>query len=306
MIQVSELTKRYGPTVALDRLSLEVPAGAVFGLLGPNGAGKTTLLQLVMGFAFPDSGRIDRKDLPPAGIGYLPERAFYPPRFTVREYMATIGRLAGLPGSLAGQKVDQLLRGFGLHEVAGRRLAACSRGMLQRLGLAQALIGDPPLLLLDEPARGLDPAGQKFMRDQILQLHSAGKTVVLSSHHLDHVTRTCTHVGVLNRGRLVLSGELLALLASRQQESALPEPAASSDPRQVAIVTSPLPAELISALTSLAPGIVVSEQGITLSGEAVSYKAQVLRLLLDAQVDIHKLTRPYITLEDIYLEVTRG
>jgi ABC-2 type transport system ATP-binding protein len=281
MIRVSELTKHYGSTVALDRLSLEVPTGSVFGLLGPNGAGKTTLLRLVMGFAFPDSGRIDRKDLPPAGIGYLPERAFYPLRFTVQEYMATIGRLAGLPGSLVGQKVDQLLRQFGLHEVAGQRLAACSRGMLQRLGLAQALVGNPPLILLDEPARGLDPAGQKFMRDQILQLHSAGKT-------------------------LVLSGELLALLALRQQESAVPEPVEPSDPRQVAIATSPLPAELVSTLTSLAPGIVVSERGITLSGEAVSYKAQVLRLLLDAQVDIHKLTRQYVTLEDIYLEVTHG
>jgi ABC-2 type transport system ATP-binding protein len=306
MIQVSELTKHYGSTVALDRLSLEVPSGSVFGLLGPNGAGKTTLLRLVMGFAFPDSGRIDREALPPAGIGYLPERAFYPPRFTVREYLATIGRLAGLPASLVGHSLDQLLRHFGLHKVAGRRLAACSRGMLQRLGLAQALLGDPPLVLMDEPARGLDPAGQKFMRDQVLQLHSVGKTVILSSHHLDHVTRTCTHVGVLHRGRLVLSGELLALLAAHQRESDPAELAEPADPRQVAVVTSPLPAELIATLTSLAPGIVVSERGITLSGEAVSHKAQVLRLLLDAQVDIHKLTRQHVTLEDIYLEVTRG
>jgi ABC-2 type transport system ATP-binding protein len=257
-----------------------------------------------MGFIRPDAGHIDRHDLPPASIGYLPERAFYPVRFTIREYMVLIGRLAGLRGRALQRQVDRLLRKLGLHTTAGQRLSACSRGMLQRLGLAQALLGHPPLVLLDEPARGLDPAGQKFMRDQILELHEAGVTVVLSSHHLDEVSRICTHVGVLSRGRLALSGELEALLASPHQEPILLDASADSAPSQVRIITSPIPDDLASALMALAPGIVVSEQRITLSGEALPHKARVLRLLLDAQVDVQRLATQRATLEDLYLEAT--
>ena len=140
MIRVAELTKRYRSTLALDHLTLEVPAGSVFGILGPNGAGKTTLLRLLMGFVFPDSGRIERGDLSPADLGYLPERAFYPPRLSVHRYLTAIGRLAGLQGELLRQTVPQLLHGVGMTDVASRRLGACSRGMLQRVGLALSLI----------------------------------------------------------------------------------------------------------------------------------------------------------------------
>ncbi len=291
MISVTELTKRYGTTLALDRLSLEVSAGTVFGLLGPNGAGKTTLLRLIMGLIFPSAGTIDRAGLAPARIGFLPERAFYPSRFTVHSYMRVVGQLAGLHGSALRHQVGQLLEQLGLDEVAGRRLGECSRGMLQRLGLAQALLGDPSLLLLDEPALGLDPAGQKFMRDQIVSLSQAGKTVLLSSHHLDEVTRVCTHVGVLNRGRLVRSGPLESFLAPRPQ---------------VTIVTGPLPEDLRSRLMGKAPDITLVGDHLTLSGEAVLHKAQILRVLLDAGVDIRQLEEQHATLEEVFLEVTEG
>jgi ABC-2 type transport system ATP-binding protein len=289
MIRTRDLGKHYGPTLALDRFSLEVPAGAVFGLLGPNGAGKTTFLRLVMGFVFPDVGTIDRGDLVPADIGYLPERAFYPPRFTIRQYLNTMGRLTGLSGGALKQRVGHRLQQLGLDDVAAKRLGACSRGMLQRVGLAQALLGDPPLLLLDEPAQGLDPAGQKFMRDQILALHEAGKTVILSSHHLDEVARVCSHVGVLNRGHLVRSGLLEAILA--------PQP-------RVTMSVASMPPDLALMLASLAPGVAVSEGRITLDGDAVSHKAEILRLLLDAGLDIQQLSEQYATLEDVYLEAT--
>jgi ABC-2 type transport system ATP-binding protein len=291
MIHVSELTKQYGSTLALDQLSLEVPSGVVFGLLGPNGAGKTTLLRLVMGFVFPDGGQIDRGGLPPAHIGYLPERAFYPPRFTVRGYLSTAGRLAGLRREVLQRRVTLLLGGLGLEGMADRRIGTCSRGMLQRLGLAQALLGNPPLLLLDEPVLGLDPAGQKFMRKQILGLHRLGKTVLLCSHHLDEVTRVCTHVGVLNQGRLVRSGPLDTMLAPRAQ---------------VTISTSALPAELLSRLTDLSSEIEVTADRLTLVGDAIPRKAEVLRLLLDARVDIRQLTEQHATLEEIFLEATSG
>jgi ABC-2 type transport system ATP-binding protein len=289
MICVTELTKYYGETLALDRLSLEVPVGAVFGLLGPNGAGKTTFLRLVMGFALPDAGQIDRGHLSPCHIGYLPERAFYPPRSTIREYLSTVGRLAGLKRDVLRQTIAQLLEQFGLEQVASRPLRACSRGMLQRLGIAQALLGDPPLILLDEPVLGLDPAAQKFMREQIMALQQAGKTVLLSSHHLDEVTRVCSHIAVLNLGRLVRSGPLETILAPRPQ---------------VTITTGPVPSELQIQLTSLAPGITVAERQVILLGNAVSHKAQVLRLLLDAELDIRQLSEQHATLEEVYLEAT--
>jgi ABC-2 type transport system ATP-binding protein len=289
MIRVKSLTKHYNSTLALDRLSLEIPDGTVFGLLGPNGAGKTTLLRLVMGFVFPDTGKVDRDGLPPARIGYLPERAFYPPRSTVSDYMKTVGRLAGLRGTALQQAMDQLLVQVNLHQVAGRRLGNCSRGMLQRLGLAQALLGDPPLLLLDEPVLGLDPAGQRFMREQIVSLRQAGKTVLLSSHHLDEVTRVCTHIAVINEGRLVCSGPLDMILAPRAQ---------------VIITTGTIPAELSPRLTELALEISVTDRQIVLAGDAVSQKAEVLRLLLDSGVDIRQLCERHATLEEVYLEAT--
>jgi ABC-2 type transport system ATP-binding protein len=291
MIRTTELTKRYGETLALDRLSLEVPVGAVFGLLGPNGAGKTTLLRLVMGFAFPNGGQIDRGGLSPAHIGYLPERAIYPFRFTIHDYLTTIGRLSGLRGPLLRQAVEQLLGQFGLGEIAGRRLGACSRGMLQRLGLAQALVGDPSLVLLDEPAMGLDPAAQKFMREQITALHRSSKTVILSSHHLDEVTRVCSHIAVLQEGRLVQSGPLETILAPRPH---------------VTITTSPISTDLADRLQALAPEIAVADRQVNLDGKAVAHKAEVLRLLLNAEVDIQQLSEQHTSLEEIYLEATGG
>lgn len=289
MIRVKALTKRFSATVALDRLSLEIPDGTIFGLLGPNGAGKTTLLRVIMGLVFPDAGEVDRGGLSPSRIGYLPERAFFPPHFTVRDYLATLGRLADLQGTTLQQKVDQLLQQVCLDGVASHRLGACSRGMLQRFGVAQALIGDPPLLLLDEPALGLDPAGQRFMRQQIATLRQAGKTVLLSSHHLDEVTRTCSHVAVLSKGCLVHSSALDATLTPRAR---------------VIIGTGPLPHELSARLISLAPGITVTDRQVVLSGDAVSRKAEILRVLLKMGIDIQQLSEQHATLEEIYLEAT--
>jgi ABC-2 type transport system ATP-binding protein len=289
MIRATELTKRYGNTLALDRFSLEVPAGSVFGLLGPNGAGKTTFLRLVMAFAFPDGGQIDRSGLPVAHIGYLPERAFYPPRFTIWAYLTTVGRLAGLKSETLKPSVARLLGQFGLEQVADHLLGTCSRGMLQRLGVAQSLLGDPPLLLLDEPVLRLDPTAQKFMREQIVALHQAGKTVLLSSHHLDEMTRICTHVAVLNRGRLVRSGPLETILAPRPV---------------VTIATGPLPADLRSRLSALAADVTVRGGEVILAGEAVSHKVEVLRLLLDTGANIREVKEQHVTLEEVYLEAT--
>ena len=296
MICLREVVKRYDQTLALDRLSLEVPEGAIFGLLGPNGAGKTTILRLIMGFLFASSGEVDRGGLTPSEIGYLPERAFYPPRFGIREYLLTSARLAGLGPGEAATASDRLLTQLGLGGVAtGRKkLGACSRGMLQRLGLAQAMIGDPRLLLLDEPASGLDPAGQKFMREQILTLQEQGKTILLSSHHLDEVTRVCSHVAVISGGHLLRCGPL-----GGSGGILTPRP-------EVKILTEPLPPDLLGRLAALSPEVKATEEQITLVGQGVHHKAEVLRLLVDDGVDIRHLSERRATLEEIYMEATGG
>jgi ABC-2 type transport system ATP-binding protein len=291
MLQAKELSKRYGRTCALDDLTLEIPPGSVMGLLGPNGAGKTTFLRLVMGFIEPDGGQIDRGGLSPSQIGYLPERAFYPPRYRVRGYLKTIGRLAGLESQDLRDSVERLLVQLGLAEAAGQRIGACSRGMLQRMGVAQALLADPQLIVLDEPVLGLDPGGQKFIRDQIVSLNRLGKTVLLSSHNLGEVTRVCTHVAVLDRGRLVRTGPMSSLLPRRAQ---------------VVISTGPLSERLASHLATVAPGIAVGERRVILVGDAVLRKPDVLRFLLEAGVDVRELSESHATLEEVFLEATGG
>jgi len=289
MLHSADLTKHYGSTLALDRLSLDVPAGAVFGLLGPNGSGKSTFLKLVMGFIFPDAGRIERGGLCAGQIGYLSEHAFYPPRFGARDYLRTLGRLSGLRGRELDGEAERLLEQLGMAHAAGKRLGAMSRGMLQRIGLAQALLGNPPLILLDEPAAGLDPHAQKFMRDQILALQAAGKTIFLASHHLDDVTRICTHVAVLKQGRLLRTGTLAELLGYGVR---------------VTILTGPLPDGLAARLSAASPGVVVGDGQVSLDDQARAHKAEILRLLLDAGVDIRRLDEQQATLEEIYLQVT--
>jgi ABC-2 type transport system ATP-binding protein len=289
MIRTYSLTKYYNATLALGQFTLDIPAGAVYGILGPNGAGKTTLLRLIMGFVLPSTGTIDRSGISPADIGYLPERAFYPPRFTVRSYLDTIARLVGSRERNRQDEVTRLLRQVGLSEVGDRRMGACSRGMLQRLGLAQALLGDPDLLILDEPTLGLDPSGQLFMRQQIAALNSTGKTVLLASHHLDEVTRVCTHVAVLSRGRLVRAGDLASMLAPRAR---------------VVIDCSPVPPELARQLHERLPNMAINDQRIVLGDDAVAHKAEILRQLLEHDVDIRQLSEVRSTLEEIFMEAT--
>jgi ABC-2 type transport system ATP-binding protein len=283
MIRVTDLVKSYGGARALDHLSLEVPKGSVFGLLGPNGAGKTTLLKLVMGFLQPDAGEIGWQ-VPRWRIGYLPERAVYPPEVRVRDYLRLVATLAGLRGGMLRDEVELRLRQVELDGVARQRIGTCSRGVLQRVGLAQALLGDPPLLLLDEPASNLDPKGQRLVRDVIAALRQAGTTVLVSSHRLDEVTRVCSHVGILQRGRMAHTGRLDGILAPRDE---------------VVIETGPLPLAATEALAAFAaPG--GGGRG-TLRADATAHKAAVLRLLLDEGVDIRGLSQIRASLEEVYL-----
>jgi ABC-2 type transport system ATP-binding protein len=208
------VSKRYGRRFALEEVDLEAPRGACLGLLGPNGAGKTTALRLLLGFARPSRGRVRLHDRDPRqasareGVGYLPERLVLPRSMSVRRFLELHGRLAGLEDLALARGVAVTLERCGVAEHAAERVDALSKGLAQRVGFAQALLGEPRLLLLDEPTSGLDPLGVRDARDWILAARARGATVLVSSHRLSEVERTCDRVAILHRGRRVASGSL--------------------------------------------------------------------------------------------------
>jgi ABC-2 type transport system ATP-binding protein len=225
VLRASALTKVYWgeigrkPVTGLDRLDLEVREGEVFAFLGPNGAGKTTTLKLLTRLLLPTSGTAvlfgESLSSPRAlaRVGFLPEQPNLYGYLTGREFLDYIGRLFGFPGPERRRRADAALGAVGLADRADRAVRAFSRGMMQRLGMAQALINDPDLLILDEPLSALDPLGRKDMRDLILGLKGRGKTVFFSSHILSDAEAVADRVGILNRGRLVREGRLEDLLA---------------------------------------------------------------------------------------------
>jgi ABC-2 type transport system ATP-binding protein len=201
------LTKQYGRHVALSNVDIGVAAGSVYGLVGPNGAGKTTLLGILAGLRRPNGGEV-HIGVPRQRVAVLPDTPQFDPWLTGREVVALAAELTGHPPAA---RTDTVLRDAGLAEAADRRVGGYSRGMLQRLGLAATLVGDPELLLLDEPASALDPAGRREVLDLIGHLRGHA-TVVLSSHILADVQEVCDTVGVLREGRLLYQGPLESLL----------------------------------------------------------------------------------------------
>jgi ABC-2 type transport system ATP-binding protein len=208
------VTKRYGARAALSDFSLVLERGSATGLLGPNGAGKTTTLRLLLGFCRPTHGEVRLAGLDPRdprarlGIGYLPERLAVPGRMTVSRYLRLHAGLAGLSGAEVAREVGEAMELTGVADRAGDRLAGLSKGLCQRVGFAQAFLGAPKLLMLDEPTSGLDPLGVRDARGWIQRARDRGCSVLVSSHVLSEVERTCDHVAILAEGRLAASGAL--------------------------------------------------------------------------------------------------
>lgn len=213
------------PVTVLERLDLEVCQGEVFGFLGPNGAGKTTTLKILMGLMYPTEGRawmLDRAVGDVAvkhQIGFLPESPYFYDYLTGEEFLRFYGRLFGLDGQRLADRMTELLALTGLRDARRLPLRKFSKGMLQRIGIAQALINDPSLVILDEPMSGLDPIGRKEMRDLILQLKESGKTVFFSSHILHDAEALCDRVGILVKGRLVAVGRVTDLVGAASTHS---------------------------------------------------------------------------------------
>jgi ABC-2 type transport system ATP-binding protein len=210
-----------GRTVAVENLEMRVRTGEIFGLLGPNGAGKTTTFKMMLGLLRPDRGEVRLFGRPPsepavrARLGYLPENPYFYDYLTAEEFLDLYGRLQGIPTAARRARIREILRRVGLEGRERTALRKFSKGMVQRLGLAQAIQHDPELVILDEPMSGLDPIGRREVRDLILSLRAAGRTVLFSSHILQDAEVICDRVAILDRGRLRSIGRLDEMISSQ-------------------------------------------------------------------------------------------
>lgn len=214
VIETKGLTKRYGQVTAVNDLNLQVQRGEVFGLLGPNGSGKTTTILMLLGLTEPTAGSVRVLGLDPARqplsvkarVGYMPDQVGFYDDLTARENLTYIARLNGLPRAEAQRRIEAAIARVGLSEVIDRRVGTFSRGMRQRLGVADVLIKQPELIIMDEPTQGLDPEGAREFLEIIRGLKRDGITVLLSSHLLHQVQAVCDRVGLFHRGRMALQG----------------------------------------------------------------------------------------------------
>ena len=210
-LEVRGVTKAYGTKVAVDSASFSVERGELFGLLGPNGAGKSSLIRMVMDILRPDSGEIRVLGAPPGvseRVGYLPEERGLYQRQRVGDVLQYLGELKGLPRHVAARRVEQYLDRVGLLETKKKRMRELSKGMQQKVQIAAVLLGEPDLMVLDEPFEGLDPVNRVLITDLMREFAAKGSTIVLSSHRMDQVEEMCRSVFLINQGKGVLSGEV--------------------------------------------------------------------------------------------------
>ena len=303
-IEARGLTKRFGSILALDRLDLAVPRGSIFGLLGPNGAGKTTTIRILAGLARPTSGSASVAGVP-VGLGQpeLRRRLGYldqDPRFYSwmkgRELLELVGRLHGLGGAELRTRVAGMLERTGLASAADRRIGGYSGGMRQRLGIAQALVHAPELLILDEPVSSLDPEGRRDLLELVAGLRGEA-TVVFSTHVLADVERICDRVAILDRGRRVTEGPLEELLAAHARPIYNLDPAPRQD-AAVAVLLDRLRAAPWTTDVTAAPG------GIRVTvADPDAAAGAILPLVVACGVVLESFERARPTLEDVFLEL---
>lgn len=289
-VQCESLTKRYGSVLAVDGLSFELAPGTVTGFLGPNGAGKTTTLRMLLGLAAPTRGTYKifgrtygQLENPVAKVGAVLEATDFHPGRSGRDHLLALGRSVGIPDS----RVDEVLALVELDGSAERRVKGYSLGMRQRLGLASALLGKPDLLVLDEPANGLDPEGVRWLRDFLKDFASEGRTVLISSHVLAEVAQTVDQVLIISHGRLVIKSSLEDLTARIGG---------------AVRVQSPKLDALIEALRSEGIEATVSkDHALLVHGET---KERIGDISFAAGIPIHELASEGTTLEEVFLELT--
>ncbi len=298
-VETHGLSKRFGQNVAVNDVELLVPRGCAFGYLGPNGAGKTTLIRVLLGLTQADSGTMSllgypvprHRDRALARIGAIVDEPRFHAHLTGRENLEL---LASAREQEARSRIGPSLERVGLGGRAGDRVAKYSMGMRQRLGVAACLIGDPQLLILDEPMNGLDPAGMHEMRDMILSLVAEGRTVMLSSHLLDEVQRTCDAVAIVDRGKVIRQGPISELLAA----ASLAVEVECSEPDRART--------LLEALT-IDSQVKTSRSGLTISlpaGTDRDILPEIARVLVEGGISLYRLQENQASLESWFLQVT--
>ncbi|MEU8800549.1 ATP-binding cassette domain-containing protein [Spirillospora sp. NPDC048819] len=296
MITLSGLTKRYGGTTAVADLSLKIEPGLVTGFLGPNGAGKSTTMRMIMGLDEPTAGtalvsgrRYAEFRHPLREVGALLEAESVHPGRGARNHLLAMARSNGIPR----RRVDEVLAKVGLTDVAGKRAGAYSLGMSQRLGIAGALLGDPPVLMFDEPVNGLDPDGVRWVRELMRSLAAGGRTVFVSSHLMSEMELTADRLVVIGKGRLIADAPIAEILAGSSRHRVKVRGPHPEGLRQLAghLTRQGVTAEMVSPRELLLSGTTV---------EPVGELAHRLGLLL------HELSPQEATLEQAYMELTAG
>ena len=295
LLRIEGLTKKYPGVTALDDLTIELPRGLV-GLVGANGAGKTTLFRLLLGISKPTEGRIEvggiDVGIDPISVrsrlGYMPEHDCLPLDQTAADVVSTFGELSGLPARAARQRASDILDLVGLDEARFRPIGGFSTGMRQRTKLAQALVGDPDLVLLDEPTAGLDPLGREEMLLLVARLGSFGISVLMATHLLDDVQQVCDHVVMIDSGRLVVSGATASLLERTGF---------------VTVDVGPRSDELVAGLSRVNMTAVAAEDlvEVTIEGD---HQMDVLRdVIAELGLPLYRLTTRLTSLDEVFLRL---
>jgi ABC-2 type transport system ATP-binding protein len=293
-IQTRNLRKVFGPKVAVEGLTLEVRPGEIFGFLGPNGAGKSTSVKMLLGLVAPSAGGAAVLGSPVGDvavrrrIGFLPEHFRFYDWLSAEELLNVHGRLYGMPQAHLRDRITTLLELVGLGEHRRQKLREFSKGMLQRIGLAQALLNEPELVILDEPTSGLDPGGRRLVRDIIRAERERGCTVLLNSHLLGEVEVTCDRVAFIKHGRVLDSRRLDALAAGETR---------------VRLRAGNLNGAVIEGLARWTSSINTDGERVILTVPSGDVLPQIARYLVENGADLYELTPERKSLEDLFLEI---
>lgn len=285
--------------MAVDQLSLEVRRGEVFGFLGPNGAGKTTTLKMLMGLIYPTSGHAWIFGHPvgdqaaKSKLGFLPESPYFYDYLTSHEFLSFYGHLFGLWGRSLDKRIDELLEQVGMTHARDLQLRKFSKGMLQRVGIAQALINDPELVVLDEPMSGLDPIGRKEVRDLIFRLKDSGKTVMFSSHILHDAELLCDRVAMILKGRMVACGPVRELIEQGATH-------------HVEVVIDHLTPEGLEHLRPLSDKLVTQGSRVMVVLRSPQQVDSALEIIRASKATLVSLTPQKFSLEELFIREVKG
>jgi ABC-2 type transport system ATP-binding protein len=293
-IQTQSLRKEFGDNVAVRGLTLEVEQGEVFGFLGPNGAGKTTSIKMMLGLVAPTSGEAKLLGQPiahhsvRARVGFLPEHFRFHDWLTAHEFLTLHGQLYGMEAARLARRIDELLDLVGLAPFRKKQLRTFSKGMLQRAGLAQALLNDPALVFLDEPTSGLDPVGRRLVRDIIRDLRAKGTTVFLNSHLLSEIEITCDRVAFIKHGEVVRVSELKTLVEGETT---------------VAIRAGGLTPEIVAGLSQWGRDPRLDGDHLTLTICEDTALPAITRHLVEKNLDVYAITPQRLSLEELFIQI---